>query len=156
MELLLLLARGLVLVLMYAFLLVLVFALMADARAARPAARNAPAPDFAPSPAAPRTPAAAPTVTRLEVRAGTPPITGRSYTLYGPLEIGRGATCDISIPNPFVSARHARIAPVDGAWVVEDLGSKNGTLVNGEPLESPHPLQPGDRVLIGDTEFVAQ
>ena len=156
MELLLLLARGLVLVLMYAFLLVLVFTLMADARAARPAARNAPAPAPTPAPAASPAPATTPSITRLEVQAGTPPVTGRSYTLYGPLEIGRGTTCDISIPNRFVSTHHARIVPDNGAWVLEDLGSTNGTLVNGEPLDSPYPLQPGDRVMVGDTEFVAQ
>ncbi|MHB0939134.1 MAG: FHA domain-containing protein [Armatimonadota bacterium] len=155
MELLLLLARGLVLVLMYAFLLVLVFTLMADARAARPAARNTPAPvpgtPPAPAPAAP-----APSVTRLEVQGGTQPVTGRNYSLYGPLEIGRGTTCDISIPNRFVSTHHARIVPENGAWVLEDLGSTNGTLVNGEPLDSPYPLKPGDRVMVGDTEFIVQ
>jgi len=157
MELLLLLARGLVLVLMYAFLLVLVFTLMADARAVRPAARNAtPVPADPQTPASSPTPAPAPAVSRLEVQTGTLPATGRNYSLYGPLEIGRGTGCDISIPNRFVSTHHARIAPQNGAWVLEDLGSTNGTLVNGEPLDTPYPLKPGDRVTVGDTEFIVQ
>jgi len=152
MELILLLARALVLVLMYVFLLVLVLTLMADARAARPAAATAPGPVPAPAPA----PQSAPHVLRLEVLAGTTPVTGRNYTLYGPLEIGRATSCDISIPNKFVSTRHARILPNDDAWVLEDLGSTNGTLLNGELLDTPRRLAPGDRVLVGDTEFVVQ
>lgn len=151
MELILLLARALVLVLMYIFLLVLVIMLMADARAARPAA-TAPhhTPDIAP------VSHPAPKVMRLEMLAGTTPVTGRNYALYGPLEIGRATSCDISIPNKFVSTRHARILPDDGEWVLEDLGSTNGTLVNGELLASPRRLASGDRVLVGDTEFVVQ
>jgi hypothetical protein len=151
-ELLLLLARALVLVLMYVFLLVLVFTLLADARAARVGADGA----FAPAPGTASVSHSSPAVLQLEVQAGTPPVTGRSYTLYGPLEIGRDTGCDISIPNRFVSTRHARILAEDGAWVLEDLGSTNGTLVNGEPLDRPHRLAPGDRVQVGDTEFIVQ
>lgn len=155
MDLILLLARALVLVLMYAFLLVLVITLMADARAARTGTSSAPAPATG-APAVAPVPHAAPAVLRLEMRAGTPPATGRDYTLYGPLEIGRGTGCDISIPNRFVSTHHARIVPRDGAWLLEDLGSTNGTLVNGEPLDTPRLLQPGDCVQFGDTEFIVQ
>lgn len=152
-------ARLLVLVLMYGFLLVLVFALITDARAARPA-------DHACSPIAPvsHTPAATPppapppqaesSILQLEVLTGTLPVTGRKYTLFSPLEIGRGTNCEISIPNHFVSSRHARIFPQQNAWMLEDLGSTNGTLVNGEPLDGARPLHPGDHVMVGDTEFV--
>ena len=129
-------ARLLVLVLMYAFLLALVLAVRADARAARPAPKPV-QPVAAPMPA----------VSQLEMLSGTAPVTGRKYALYGPLIIGRGTNCDISIPNRFVSTRHARIFPHDGAWMLEDLGSTNGTLVNGEPLDGPRALSPDDRVL---------
>lgn len=155
MDLVLLLARALMLVLMYAFLLVLIVALVADARAARPVSRAVPPVPVA-APAEPPAPQPAPATLRLEVLTGTLPVTGRQYALYGPLEIGRGTSCDISIPNRFVSTHHARIAPQGGAWMLEDLGSTNGTLVNGEPLDTPHRLAPGDRVLVGDTEFVVQ
>ena len=139
-------ARLLVLALTYIFLLALMLALRADARAARPTGR-------APVQPVPLQPSA-PEISRLEVLSGTAPVTGRKYALYGPLIIGRGTDCDISIPNRFVSTRHARVFPHDGAWMLEDLGSTNGTLVNGEPLDGPVCLSPDDRLQVGDTEFV--
>ena len=47
--------------------------------------------------------------------------------------VGRGEGCDLALDDARVSRRHARLAPFDGGWRVEDLGSKNGTLVDGEP-----------------------
>jgi len=147
-ELVLWIARLLVLILMYAFLLALVLALLADVRAARAVTP----PPVTTSPA----PAPLPTVSQLEVLAGTQPVTGRKYALFDPLEIGRGPTCDISIPNRFVSTHHARIFAYDGHWMLQDLGSTNGTLVNGEAVDAPCALQAGDQVTIGDTEFIVR
>ena len=151
-ELVLWVARLLVLILMYGFLLALVLALLADARATRVGAVAAPPNPAVPVPA----PTPAPAVSQLEVQNGTQPVTGRKYALYGPLEIGRGTACDISIPNRFVSTRHARIFQHEGAWMLQDLGSTNGTLLNGEPVDDPCPLQPGDLVVVGDTEFIVR
>jgi hypothetical protein len=51
-----------------------------------------------------------------------------------------------------ISRRHARFYPIDnGDFIVEDLGSTNGTFVNGERISSPHVLRPGDRVTLGHT-----
>lgn len=47
--------------------------------------------------------------------------------------IGRGDGCGLALDDARVSRRHARLAPVAGGWRLEDLGSKNGTLVDGEP-----------------------
>lgn len=147
-ELTLWIARLSVLALMYLFLLALIVALLADARAAGAPARvdAAPAPPPAPAPATPPR--------RLVLTAGTLPSTGREYPLTGSLQIGRDAACDIIITNGFVSSRHARIFSAQGQWLVEDLGSTNGTVLNDTPVTAPQPLTVGDHLLIGDTAFL--
>jgi hypothetical protein len=67
----------------------------------------------------------------------------------GDLVIGRGLGCDIALSNDSVSRQHARLVFRDGAWIIQDLGSTNGTIVNGE-LVGRCQLQPGDRLLLGD------
>ena len=75
------------------------------------------------------------------------------YELGTDLLLGRGDAVDIKLEDPFASSRHARIVRQGDLAVIEDLGSTNGTLLNGEPLRGPQPLHPGDRVRIGDSEF---
>lgn len=54
--------------------------------------------------------------------------------------VGRGEGCELALDDARVSRRHARLAPFDGGWRVEDLGSKNGTLVDGQaPPDSALP-----------------
>ncbi len=71
-----------------------------------------------------------------------------------PLTFGRGGQNDVPLDgDEFVSARHARFqARRDGAWV-EDVGSTNGTFVNGERLTRPRLLSPGDTITVGETEL---
>jgi hypothetical protein len=71
-----------------------------------------------------------------------------------PLTFGRGGQNDVPLDgDEFVSARHARFqARRDGAWV-EDVGSTNGTFVNGERLTAPRRLEPGDTIRVGETEL---
>jgi|GEM_PF-1678250 len=64
------------------------------------------------------------------------------------LLVGRGSGCDIGLPNPTVSRRHARLIFRDGAWIIQDLGSTNGLTVNGV-LVGRCRLYPGDRVGLG-------
>src|SRR5437764_3098443 len=68
--------------------------------------------------------------------------------------IGRGGQNDIALPqDEFVSARHARFEPRrDGVWI-QDLGSTNGTYLNGVRLERPRRLSVGDVVRVGDTDL---
>src|SRR3954470_10885152 len=66
---------------------------------------------------------------------------------------GRGDGVDIRLENPFASTRHARLVPQGDVIVLEDLGSTNGTYLNGEPLRGPQPLHVGDQIKIGDSEF---
>jgi hypothetical protein len=63
--------------------------------------------------------------------------------------IGRDAGNDIVINDDAASARHALVEFADGEWWVEDSGSTNGTLVNGEVVRSRERLQYGDEVGIG-------
>jgi hypothetical protein len=67
--------------------------------------------------------------------------------------IGRGRQNDIALPNDdYASARHARFEPrQDGVWI-QDLGSTNGTYLNGARLERPRRLTPGDIVRVGETD----
>jgi hypothetical protein len=70
------------------------------------------------------------------------------------LTVGRGSQSDIPLDDDdFASARHARIEPRrDGVWV-HDLGSTNGTYVNGARLSKPQRLAPGDVVRVGSTDL---
>lgn len=70
-----------------------------------------------------------------------------------PHVIGRDATCEIAVDDPGTSRRHAVFSPTSGGYEVEDLGSKNGTLVNNTPRKS-WMLKEGDRVTIGTVEAV--
>lgn len=70
------------------------------------------------------------------------------------LTVGRGAPNDVQLDgDEFASARHARIEPRrDGVWV-EDIGSTNGTYVNGTKLDRPRKLVPNDVVRVGETDL---
>ncbi len=71
-----------------------------------------------------------------------------------PITIGRGANNDIPLPDDeYASARHARVEPRrDGVWV-EDVGSTNGTFVNGIRLTRERKLVPGDILRVGETDL---
>ncbi len=62
--------------------------------------------------------------------------------------IGRLPDCDIILPDRQVSRRHARIFRQGDTYFIEDLGSKNGTWVNGHPLTDVRPLEDGDEIQI--------
>ncbi|UCG88089.1 MAG: FHA domain-containing protein, partial [Gemmatimonadota bacterium] len=68
-----------------------------------------------------------------------------------PAAIGRGADNDVVLGDQAVSRRHAQLDRIDGVLHITDLGSLNGTQVNGRAIEPrvPHPLQEGDTVGIG-------
>ncbi len=64
------------------------------------------------------------------------------------LVIGRHHACDVVLPSPDVSRRHARFFYRDGHWIVQDLESTNGTLVNGERVGRRR-LHAGDELILG-------
>jgi phosphoserine phosphatase RsbU/P len=69
------------------------------------------------------------------------------------ITIGRSARNDLCIPDPFASRVHAEVRREGDVYVLQDLGSANGTLFNGERVERPITLAPGDRIQIGETEI---
>jgi hypothetical protein len=73
-----------------------------------------------------------------------------TFRIAGTMTVGRMPGCDVVIADPGASREHARIEQRADAYVLVDLGSTNGTLVNGEPV-SEHALTDGDRITIGST-----
>ncbi len=77
---------------------------------------------------------------------------GELYPLGEEITVGRGGGCGIVLPDDhFVSTVHARVFRRGDEVYVEDLGSRNGTFVNGSPVASPIRLRRGDRVQFGET-----
>lgn len=69
------------------------------------------------------------------------------------LTVGRHARCEVVLEDPTVSRRHVRLLYRDGQWVLQDLESTNGTLVNGARVGRCQ-LRPGDAVDVGDVRLV--
>jgi hypothetical protein len=68
--------------------------------------------------------------------------------------IGRSALCHVTIEDPLVSRQHSRIRIQGESAVLEDLGSRNGTYVNGRTIDGAHALTDGDRIRVGTLELV--
>jgi sigma-B regulation protein RsbU (phosphoserine phosphatase) len=79
--------------------------------------------------------------------------TSEHHLLSVPSVLGRDPSCEIMVDDPSASRRHALIRPGPGGYVVEDLGSKNGTLVNDVPTTSARLLD-GDVIMIGAVRVV--
>jgi hypothetical protein len=82
---------------------------------------------------------------------------GQAFAIDGEATMGRGGGCNIPLTfDTFVSQVHARAFDRDGNLWVEDLGSTNGTFVNGDKLTQAMLLKKGDRVKIGETVLEAE
>jgi pSer/pThr/pTyr-binding forkhead associated (FHA) protein len=69
------------------------------------------------------------------------------------INIGRDPTCELILDDSTVSARHACLNFRQGHWWVEDLGSKNGTFINGQLLEASTVITDGDKLSCGSAEL---
>ncbi len=86
---------------------------------------------------------------RLVINSGPTP--GKVYPLEKPeIFIGRDLANDIVINDPEVSRRHARLSNQGNQYIIEDLGSTNGTSVNGQRLTGPYMLRPGEQITFGE------
>lgn len=144
------------LILKYVFLAILwifvaraVRAVLIELRPAKAAGRDGPSGAPVPSqPPARRTKKAPGKAVVIE---GTS-LKGKSFPLTGELTIGRSDQCQVRVEgDTYVSSVHARIFARDGSYMVEDLGSTNGTYLNRRRITAPAELQRGDRVKVGKT-----
>jgi FHA domain len=76
-----------------------------------------------------------------------------SHSLIANNRIGRAADNTLVLQDETASAHHARLSFHEGQWWLEDLGSRNGTAVNGMALEGPLVLTYGDQIAFGRVEF---
>ena len=77
------------------------------------------------------------------------PRQGQRFVFSRSVILGRGQQCDVVLPEASVSRRHAQISVADERCFLVDLGSGNGTFLNGEHLAEPTPLVSGDEVRVG-------
>lgn len=92
----------------------------------------------------------------VEIEIREPGRSARRMPVFGaPIRIGRGPECELVLRDSRVSRRHARLAARDGVLVLTDLGSTNGTMVNGHRVTEVA-LGAGDRIDVGETSLVIQ
>jgi pSer/pThr/pTyr-binding forkhead associated (FHA) protein len=65
--------------------------------------------------------------------------------------LGRGRQCDVVLSDPNVSRQHAEIRPRGGSWVLTDLGSTNGSRLNGRRIDGSEVLREGDEIELGES-----
>lgn len=90
---------------------------------------------------------------RLEVLQGELMSKKTEWNLIGELLIGRDGACDIVFNSQTLSAKNTRVFTTGGAIYIEDLGSQNGTLVNGDRINMPVILRSGDKITAGDVSL---
>jgi pSer/pThr/pTyr-binding forkhead associated (FHA) protein len=78
------------------------------------------------------------------------PMHGREVPVLSGIVLGRD-DCDVVLSDPEVSRRHAVVAEGPEGFTIEDLGSTNGTWVNGERIDRPETLRAGDELRFGNT-----
>lgn len=149
------LARLAFLGLLWVFVLTTVWALRRDLRQspdARPAGRPTRAQRPAKAPKARRSKGkgSALLVTEGSLSGTVVPLTG------APVSIGRAPDSTLVIEDDYASSRHARIYPTEGSWIVEDLGSTNGTWIDRTRITTPTVLPVGVPLRIGRTTLVLQ
>jgi hypothetical protein len=83
----------------------------------------------------------------------TGPLSGLSFGVDDAVTLGRALDCDIAVVTPQVSRQHARLFVEDGQLYVEDLGSSNGTIVNGRRIEERRALHHDDELRLHDIVF---
>jgi hypothetical protein len=90
---------------------------------------------------------------RLEVIAAMGHEPGAVFDIGDGITLGRAASSEVTVDDPFASAAHARIFPRGDFMYIEDMGSTNGTFLNGRQLRKPEQLKVADVIRIGDTEY---
>jgi pSer/pThr/pTyr-binding forkhead associated (FHA) protein len=142
------------LVLLYLFFLRVLRAVWAEVREPVPAAAD---PGAVPG-RAQRSPAPARAETRRRRRKALrelvflepAPVAGRTEPLGAEMTIGRGSGCTIVIEDHFISSVHTRVFQREDNWLVEDLGSTNGTYLNRKKVTAPTVIHRADQIQVGN------
>ncbi|HVW81190.1 MAG TPA: FHA domain-containing protein, partial [Mycobacteriales bacterium] len=150
------LLRTVVLILLWGFVIATVVAVRHDVFGVRPA-KQRPSKVRPPRPEkpakavkAPRRPPTKTAVPPTRVAVVDGPLAGTSVALSSlPITIGRAEDSTIVINDDYVSHRHARLVPRGTTWLIEDLGSTNGTLLDGKKLTTPTEVRSGSQIRIG-------
>jgi hypothetical protein len=144
-----------ILALRLALVLVLYLFLLVVLRAATQTLRTAPTASLAGSAASPRSALPVDGPLRLLVvepgRSGLPP--GQLIEVADGATLGRAERASVVVADPTVSAEHARLERLGDEWVVTDLGSTNGTLVNQALVQGDAALGPGDVLGLGSVRL---
>ena len=77
----------------------------------------------------------------------------QTFELKGEQTVGRSRTCDISVSDPSISRRHVVLTTSDGKILLKDLGSSNGTFINGDRVQDHGELRDGDALGLGDADL---
>ena len=88
-------------------------------------------------------------------RTGRVPVLALPEHPSRPITIGRAPDCDCHLTEPSVSRRHAQLRRVDETWLLRDLGSSNGTRLNGMRVTEEVEVRPGDTIGLGPMRFRA-
>ena len=143
------------LALLWLFVFAVVRAIRLDVYGPRvPKASRAPAARPAPQPAPAKPPRQKPQKGKmprhLVITAGS--LAGQTVELdNAPVTIGRAPESTLVLTDDYASSHHARLVPRDGQWLIEDLGSTNGTYLDKTKVTGPTPVPPGSKVRIGKT-----
>ena len=90
------------------------------------------------------------------IKALSGPLKGLTFGVSGPLIIGRALDCDLTIINPQISRKHAQLTGTVDSVSVENLGSANGTMINGELINGIKLLHNEDKLQFRDIFFSKQ
>ena len=158
------LLRAVVLILLWGFVVAAVVAVRHDVFGTRPArvrpakpVRPAPAPKPAPVARAPKRSRAAARATPTRVTIIEGPQLGTSAALSSlPVTIGRAKDSTIVIDDDYASTNHARLVPNGATWMLEDVGSTNGTLLGSSKVTAAVAVKVGDRITVGRSVLEVQ
>ncbi len=143
--------RLLLLSLVWLFFVRVLFLLAAKPRAATAVAAPPAAPPVTQAPAPSGGRASSGKASLRVVSAG--PMAHAEFVVGNEATVGRGQGCQVQLNDSMVSQLHARLFRTDRALHIEDLGSTNGTFVNGKKVSAPARLKKGDRVRVGPIEL---
>ena len=148
------LLRAIILVLLWAFVIAAVVAVRQDIFGSSRAARRPATTPRQPPPPRPAEPRGrkekGSAARKLVVTGGT--LQGTTVPLAGvPITIGRADDSTLVLTDDYVSTRHARLVPQGDSWVLEDLGSTNGTYLGRQRVTDPVPVALGAQIRVGKT-----